>query len=120
MNTESILVDRRLFPRLYISLYFDYAVRLHGSGESFSDRALLRDISMTGVHFLSESSPKLKPGDIADFVFKFSQSDFNPDLVNEMRAKGLVKRIDQPGKDSAQVGIVVEFLSGPVFKQADY
>ncbi len=118
MNAESNLVERRLFPRLYISLYFDYVVHLYDSGEALSDRALLRDISMTGVHFLSETSPNLKPGDIAEFIFKFAQSDFNPHLVNEIRAKGLIKRIDQPEEDSDQVGIVVEFLSGPVFKYA--
>ena len=120
MNAESILVDRRLFPRLYISLYFEYVVQLYGSGESRSDRALLKDISLTGLHFMSETSPKLKPGDVADFIFKFPQSDLNPLLVNEIRAKGLIKRIDPPQEESAQFGVVVEFLSGPIFKQADY
>ena len=120
MNTESILVDRRLFPRLYISLYFEYVVQLHGSGESRSDRALLKDISLTGLRFMSETSPRLKPGDVADFIFKFPQSDSNPLLVNEIRAKGLIKRIDPPQEESGQFGVVVEFLSGPVFKQADY
>jgi hypothetical protein len=119
MNVESTWVDRRVFPRLYISLYFEYVVRLYGSVESMSDRALLRDISMTGLHFISETSPKLKPGDVAEFIFKFPQSDFNPRLVNEMRAKGVIKRIDQPLEETDQFGIVVEFLSGPVFKYAN-
>ena len=115
-----MLVDRRVFPRLYISLYFEYVVQLDGSGESRSDWAVLKDISMTGVHFMSETFPQLKPGDVADFIFKFPQSDLNPLLINEIRAKGLIKRIDPPREESAQFGVVVEFLSGPVFKHADY
>lgn len=120
MNSEGNLVDRRLFPRLYISLYFEYVVQLYGSGESRSDRALLKDISMSGLHFMSETSPTLKPGDVADFIFKFQQSDLNPHLINEIRAKGVIKRIDPPLEESARFGVVVEFLSGPVFKHADY
>jgi hypothetical protein len=120
MNTETISADRRLFPRLYISLYFEYVVQMYGSGESISDRALLRDISMTGLHFMCETCPKLKTGDIAEFIFKFQQSDLNPLLTNEIRAQGLVKRIEPPSEESPQFGVVVEFLSGPVFKHADY
>jgi PilZ domain-containing protein len=118
-HSEGILEDRREFPRLHISLYFD-VVELHGSGESRSDRALLKDISLSGLRFMTETSPALKPGDVADFIFKFPQSDSNPLLVNEIRAKGLIKRIDPPLEASGQFGVVVEFLSGPIFKQADY
>ena len=119
MNAESIVVDRRQFPRVNISLYFEF-VQLCASGESRSDRALLKDISLTGLHFMSETAPALQPGEVADFIFKFPQSDSNPLLVNEIRAKGLIKRIDPPLEESGQFGVVVEFLSGPVFKQADY
>ncbi len=119
MNTESILVDRRLFPRVYISLYFEY-VQLCASGESRSDRALLKDISLNGLRFMSETSPKLKPGEVADFIFKFPQSDSNPLLVNEIRGKGLIKRIEPPQEESGQFEVVMEFLSGPFFKQPDY
>ncbi len=119
MNTESMVVDRRQFPRVNISLYFEF-VQLCASGESRSDRALLKDISLTGLHFMSETAPALKPGEVADFIFKFPQSDSNPLLVNEIKAKGLIKRIDPPREESGQFGVVVEFLSGPIFKQADY
>ena len=118
MNTESIAADRRLFPRVYMSLYFEL-VQLCASGESRSDRALLKDISLTGLHFMSETSPELKPGEVADFIFKFPQSESNPLLVNEIRAQGLIKRIDPPREEAGQFGVVVEFLSGPIFKQAD-
>jgi len=119
MNSEGVGVDRRLFPRLYISLYFEYQARLTGSDEIMSDRALLKDISITGLHFMSEALPRLKPGDIADFTFKFQQSDLDPSITNEIRAKGLIKRIEPPTAESPQFGVVVEFLSGPVFQETE-
>ena len=103
MNAENIVVDRRLFPRVNISLYFEL-VQLPGSGESRSDRALLEDISMTGLRFMSETPPTLKPGDVADFIFRFPQSDSNPLLVNEIKAKGLIKRIDPPRNNPPSSG----------------
>ena len=111
--------ERRLFPRLSISLYFEYQAKLSGSGASLSGWALLKDISMSGLHFMSLTPPKLKPGDLADFTFKFQQSDTNPLIVNEIMAKGLIKRIDPPMAESLRFGVVVEFLSGPVFKPAE-
>jgi hypothetical protein len=120
MDAEDALEERRLFPRLYISLPFEYQALLSDSGEFLSDSAFLRDISLTGLHFLCETLPKLNPGDIADFTFKFQQSDLNPLIINEIRATGLVKRIEPPLEESPQFGVVVEFLSGPIFKHADY
>lgn len=102
-----------------MSLYFEYQAKLSGSDDSFSDWALLKDISMTGLHFMSKTSPKLQAGEIADFTFKFQQSDSNPLIINEITAKGLVKRVEPPDAESLLFGVVVEFLSGPVFKPAD-
>ena len=120
MCAEDVLEERRLFPRLYISLPFEYQALLSDSGAILSDSAFLKDISLTGLHFLCETCPKLNPGDIADFTFKFRQSDVNPLIINEIRAKGLVKRIEPPLEESPQFGVVVEFLSGPIFKHAGY
>jgi hypothetical protein len=119
MNANEVFEDRRLFPRLRISLYFEYAAKFYGSGESLSDWAVLKDISLTGLHFRSETSIKLQPGDIADFTFKFKQSDLNPLLINEIKAKGLIKRIEIGQNGGPHFDVVVEFLSGPVFKQAN-
>lgn len=115
-----MMADRRTFPRLYIFLPFEYVVQLDGAEEPRSDRATLKDISMTGLRFTCTTTPSLKPGDVGDFIFKFPQSDLNPLQINEMRAKGLVKRINPVPDGSAQFEVVVEFLSGPIFKQADY
>jgi hypothetical protein len=67
-------MERRLFPRVYKSLQFEYQAQLQGSEHSFSNRAVMTDISLGGLHFMSETTPKLQPEDIADFIFKFSET----------------------------------------------
>jgi hypothetical protein len=68
---------------------------------------------------MSETAPILQPDDIADFIFKFQPDQakrFTPHII---RAKGKVKRIEQPTKESPNFGIALEFLSGPLFVYAD-
>ena len=52
-------MERRLFPRIYTSLGFEYQVQLQGSKDSFSNRAVMKDISLGGLHFMSETAPIL-------------------------------------------------------------
>ncbi|MGD0827142.1 MAG: PilZ domain-containing protein [Desulfobaccales bacterium] len=112
-------MERRLFPRIYKSLQFEYQAQLQGSEDSFSSRAVMKDISMSGLHFMSETAPLLQPDDIADFIFKFQPDHANPLIPHQIKAKGKVKRIEHPTKQSPNFGIALEFLSGPVFIYAD-
>jgi hypothetical protein len=111
-------MERRLFPRFYISLQFEYQAQLQGSEDSFSSRAVMTDISFGGLH-MSETAPILQPDDIADFIFKFQPDQAKPFPPHIIRAKGKVKRIEQPTKESPNFGIALEFLSGPLFVYAD-
>ncbi len=79
----------------------------------------MTDISMGGLHFLSETTPKLQPDDIADFIFKFQPEDAKPLNPRMIKAKGKVKRIEPPAKKSSHFGIALEFLSGPFFVYRD-
>ena len=111
-------MERRLFPRVYKSFRFEYQAQLQGSENSFSSRAVMIDISFGGLH-MSETAPILQPDDIADFIFKFQPDQakrFTPHII---KAKGKVKRIEQPTKESPNFGVALEFLSGPVFVYAD-
>jgi c-di-GMP-binding flagellar brake protein YcgR len=112
-------MERRLFPRIYTSLGFEYQVQLQGSKDTFSNRAVMKDISIGGLYFMSETAPILKPDDIADFIFKFQPDQANPLIPHKIEAKGKVKRIEQPTKESSDFGVALEFLSGPVFIYAD-
>ncbi len=79
----------------------------------------MKNISMSGLFFLSQTKPFLKTDDIADFVFKFPQTRPNPLIPKEIRAKGVIKRIEQPHAESPDFGVAVKFLSGPVFVYGD-
>jgi hypothetical protein len=113
------LMERRLFPRVYKSFRFEYQVQLHGSGDFFSNLAVMKDISLGGLYFMSETAPTLQPDDIADFIFKFQPDQVNPLIPHKIKAKGKVKRIEQPTKESPNFGVALEFLSGPVCVCAD-
>jgi hypothetical protein len=112
-------MERRLFPRVYKSFRFEYQARLQGSEDFFSYLAVMKDISLGGLYFMSETAPILQPEDIADFIFKFHPEDAKPLIPHMIKAKGKVKRIEQPTKESPHCGIALEFLSGPLFIYAD-
>jgi hypothetical protein len=111
-------MERRLFPRIYKSFRFEYQAQLQGSEDSFSRGAVMKDISIGGLH-MSETAPILQPDDIADFIFKFQPDHANPLIPQKIKAKGKVKRIEQPTKESPNFEVALEFLSGPVFIYAD-
>ncbi len=111
-------MERRLFPRIYKTLPFEYQAQLQGSKEPFSTQAVMTDISIGGLH-MNETAPILQPDDIADFIFKFQPDQANPLIPYKIKAKGKVKRIEQPTKESPNFGIALEFVSGPVFVYAD-
>lgn len=79
----------------------------------------MRNISLRGLYFMSEAAPLLKPDDIADFRFKFPAPRTSPLIPEEIRAKGRVKRIEPPTRQSPEFGVAVEFLSGPEFIYTD-
>ena len=111
-------MERRLFPRVYKSLQFEYQAKLQGSEDSFSNQAVMKNISIGGLH-MSETAPVLQLDDIADFIFKFQPDQANPLIPHKIKAKAKVKRIEQPTKESPLFGVALEFLSGPVFVYAD-
>ena len=113
-------MERRQFPRVYKSFRFEYQAELQGS-ECFliSNLAVMKDIGLGGLYFMSETAPILQPGDIADFIFKFQPEHAKPLIPRKIKAKGKVKRIEQPTKESSDFGIALEFLLGPVFVYAD-
>ena len=112
-------MERRLFPRVYKSFRFEYQARLQGSEDFFSNLAVMKDISLGGLYFMSETAPILQPDDIADFIFKFQPDQANPLIPHKIKARGKVKRIEQPTKESPNFGVALEFLSGPVFIYGD-
>ncbi|MGC2692254.1 MAG: PilZ domain-containing protein [Desulfobaccales bacterium] len=112
-------MEQRQFPRVYKSFRFEYQAKFQSSKKFFSDLAVMKDISMGGLYFMSETAPMLQPDDIADFIFKFQPEDAKSPIPRMIKAKGKVRRIEQPTKESSDFGIALEFLSGPVFVFGD-
>jgi hypothetical protein len=112
-------MERRLFPRLYQSFRFEYQAQLQGSKNFVSNLAVMKDISLGGLYFMSETAPMLQPDDIADFIFRFLPEHARPIIPRKIEAKGKIKRIEQPTKESPDFGVALEFLSGPVFVYGD-
>jgi PilZ domain-containing protein len=111
-------MERRLFPRVYKSLQLEYQAQLQGSEDTFSNRAIMKDISLGGL-YMSETAPVLQPDDIAYFIFKLHPDQAKPPIPRKIKAKGKVKRIEQPTEESSDFGVALEFLSGPIFIYAD-
>lgn len=112
-------MERRLFPRVYKCLPVEYQAHLQDTDGSASYPAVMKNISMSGLFFMSRTKPLLKTDDIADFIFKFPHTHPNPLIPKEIRAKGIVQRIEQPNAGSPHFGVAVKFLSGPVFVYGD-
>jgi PilZ domain-containing protein len=112
-------MERRLFPRVYKSFRFEYQAQFQSSKKFFSDLAVMKDISMGGLYFMTETAPMLQSDDIADFIFRFMPEHAKPLIPRMIKATGKVKRIEQPAKESSDFGIALEFISGPVFVYGD-
>jgi PilZ domain-containing protein len=112
-------MERRLFPRVYKSFQFEYEARLQGSKKFISNLAVMNDISLGGMYFMSAKAPMLQPDDIGDFIFRFMPEQAKSPIPRKIKAKGKVKRIKQPTKKSPNFGVALEFLSGPVFVYGD-
>ncbi|MGA7577104.1 MAG: hypothetical protein ACLQUW_16615 [Desulfobaccales bacterium] len=108
----------RIFPWIKISLPFEYQAQLQGSEYSFSNRAVMKNFSIEGLH-MSETAPVLQPDDIADFIFRFRSDQVHPLIPHKIKAQGRVISIEQPTKESSRFRVVLEFLSGPFFIYGD-
>jgi hypothetical protein len=103
-------MERRLFPRVYKSWRFEYQGQLQGSKDFISNVAVMRDLSVGGLYFMSETPPMLQPDDIADFIIKFLPEDANPIIPHVIKAKGRVKRLEHPTQESSDFGVALERL----------
>ncbi len=106
-------MERRQFRRLSTSLPIEYQVCFEDSEDVYSGQAVIRNISIGGLYFVSDLPPGLKRGNIAHFTFKtIPAHSFS--ITSEIRGQGLVKRIDYPVDGVPDFGVAIEFLSGPI------
>ncbi len=108
-------MERRLFPRLNVSLKIGCLLCNPESGEKWAGEGLLKNISMGGLYFTCEELPSLEVGHIRDFNFGTSMPP-GEDYDSSLALRGKVVRIEQPGLGSAPFGIAVQFVH-PLMRQ---
>jgi hypothetical protein len=108
-------MDRRQYPRTNAAIPIAFQVRrLAAPGTAWLGRGWLTNLSLTGIYFVPNDRPPLKPGDIGEFTFTPDQSHGHTTKSFLIKARGKVMRIAR-GEDQAPFGIAVAFLSGPYF-----
>jgi hypothetical protein len=106
-------MERRRFPRLYLSLPMQYHVFLPESEESVAGQGVLKNISLGGIFFQCEAPAALKKGRIVDFTLTALPYNSDFPMTGHLRAQGLVVRVEPPPQESSYSGVAVEFLRGP-------
>ncbi len=107
-------MERRQHIRFYFSLPMEFQVQVSDSEESWESRAVLKNISQGGLYFECETAPQLKRGSVADFTFTTEPPKYS--FINSpIKAQAVVKRIEPRVAGSANFGVAVQFLSGPLF-----
>jgi PilZ domain len=108
------MIERRAHIRFYFSLPMDLQVQVPDSTESWGIKATLKNISQGGLYFECQSLPQLKRGNIGDFTFTTTPPKYS--FINSpIKAQAVVKRIEPHVAGSANFGVAVQFLSGPLY-----
>jgi c-di-GMP-binding flagellar brake protein YcgR len=107
-------VERRQYIRFYFSLPMEFQAQVSDSEESWESRAVLKNISQGGLYFECETAPQMKLGSVAEFTFTTDPSK-NGFINGPIKAHAVVKRIEHRVAGSANFGVAVQFLSGPLF-----
>jgi PilZ domain len=108
------MVERRSHIRFYFSLPMDFQVQVADSDEAWESKAVLKNISQGGLYFECQDIPQLKRGIVGEFTFTTTPPKYS--FINSpIKAQAVVKRIEPRVAGSANFGVAVQFLSGPLF-----
>jgi hypothetical protein len=106
-------MERRDYPRTHGSIPIEFRVRhLETPDAPWIGRGVLTNLSLSGIFFIPEDQPPLKPGDIRDFTFTPSHPHGAMPKPFIIKARGKVMRIEM-SDDHTCCGVAVNFLSGP-------
>ncbi len=107
--------ERRRHQRFYTSIPIQYRVQIPETPEvSWRGHGVLKNVSFSGVYFHSSDTPPLEPGHVRDFTIMSAERPLHFSEIAYICAKSRVVRLEPPQTGSPEVGIALEFLSGPV------
>jgi hypothetical protein len=109
-------MERRRHKRFDISIPITFRIRLPESPEvSWLNSGVLKNISFSGVYFVSHDTLPLEPGQIRELAITPSGEStgfFSRPLIN---GTARVVRIDPPRSGDRDIGVAVELLSGTLY-----
>ena len=108
--------SRRQYTRIYLSLPMEFHVQVVDSNQLWESRATLKNISKGGLYFECGTAPRLKRGNVAEFIFTTEPPNFA--FINSpIKTRAMVKRIEARVAGTANYGIALEFLGEPRFEK---
>jgi hypothetical protein len=107
-------MEKRADTRIYCSLPMECEVHRPDPQQSWESRALLKNISQTGLYFECETAPQLKRGDVAEFIFATTPAKCG--FINSpIKTQAVIKRLTHRVAGTFKFGVAVMFLSVPRF-----
>jgi hypothetical protein len=111
---DSVMENRR-YNRLVVPLSVEFHTHLPETGYACSGTGILRDISLSGSFFHTESPCDFKPGQIVSLTIAAPLPFLDYQEITHLKAKGQVVRLEPPAASAPYYGIAVQFLEGLSF-----
>ena len=108
-------LERRRFSRIFVSLPVEYQARLPGDVTPSQGQGCLRDISLSGIYFHTDSDISFEQGQIISLSIFAPLEYLEGSDISHLRATGQVIRFDPPEPDRPLGGVALNFLEGPTF-----
>jgi hypothetical protein len=106
-------MERRRHRRVYISIPIKLRIQLPESPEvSWVHSGVLKDISASGLYFVSNDSPPLEPGQVRNFTITPANESIGFPGAIFIEATSRIVRVDSPSSGDHDIGMALELLSG--------
>jgi hypothetical protein len=109
-------LERRRHRRFETSIPIKFRIRLPESPEvSWLSSGVLKNISFSGVYFVSHDNLPLEPGQIRNFTITPSGENFGFSMAPLINGTTRVVRIDPQRSGAHDIGVALELLSGTLY-----
>jgi PilZ domain len=108
-------LERRRFSRIFVSLPIEYCARLPDTDKPCQGQGCLRDISLSGIYFHTDSDICFQQGQILSLSIFAPLQYLEGNDLSHLKATGEVIRFDPPEPDRPMGGVALNFLEGPTF-----
>jgi hypothetical protein len=104
-------MNKRRHQRLYLKLPIRFVVEQPDSEDPEVGEGMLKNISYGGILFQAEPPLPVEAGQVREFSFYLVPENQKQCDLTQLRAQGLVLRIESPDPNSSAYGVAVKFLS---------